>query len=128
MSGINTPTYKVTKNAGAYKHKISIYKVVQGKDSQGFPVDTQVLVLEPYASIKTTRGMTIITNNSDFEKAYTRFMIRYSQTVVDAYYESLDSNRQMIIEYRNKTYTVEYLNNIDELNVELEIQCKEVMK
>lgn len=125
---VNTPTYKITKNAGAYKHKISIYKVVQGKDAQGFPADTTVLVLQPYASIKTTRGMTIIANNSDFEKAYTRFMIRYSQSVVNAYYESVNSNRQMIIEYRNKSYEVEYLNNVDELNVELEMQCKEVMK
>ena len=125
---VTTPTYKITKNAGAYRHKISIYKVVEGKDADGFPVDTQELVLEPYASIKTTKGMTIIANDSSFEKAYTRFMFRYSDTVVDAYYESLNSNRQMIVEYRNKTFTVEYLNNVDEMNVELELQCKEVLK
>lgn len=128
MSGLNTPTYKVTKNAGAYRHKISIYQILEGKDSQGFPVKTKTLVLQPYASIKTTRGMTIIANNSDFEKAFTRFMIRFSDTVVNAYYESVNSNRDMIVEYGNKTYTVEYLNNVDELNVELELQCKEVMK
>lgn len=124
----STPTYKITKNAGAYRHKISIYKVIQGKDSQGFNSDTKTLVLQPYASIKTTKGMTIIANNSSFEKAFTRFMFRYSSAVVDAYYESLNSNRQMIVEYGNKSFTVEYLSNVDELNVEIELQCKEVLK
>lgn len=128
MSGLNTPTYKVTKNAGDYKYQISIYQVVEGKDSQGFPSDTRTLVLQPYASIKTTRGMTIIANNSDFEKAFTRFMIRFTNTVVNAYYNSINSNRQMEIDFRGKTYRVEYLNNVDEMNVELELQCKEVMK
>ena len=128
MSGINTPTYKVTKNAGAYRHKISIYQLTEGKDSQGFPSITRTLVLSPYASIKTTRGMTIIANNSDFEKAFTRFCVRYTPTIVNAYYNSINSNRKMEIDYSDKTYTVEYLNNVDELNVELELQCKEVMK
>lgn len=128
MSGLNTPTYKITKNAGAYRHKINIYRVVQGKDSDGFPTDIKELVLSPYASVKTTRGMTIIKNNSDFEKAFTRFSIRYSETVILAYYESVGSNRDMIVEFNGKSYTVQYLNNVDEMNVELELQCKEVMK
>lgn len=128
MGSVNTPTYKITKNAGAYRHKISIYQIVKGKDSQGFPSDSRVLVLQPYASIKTTRGMTIIANNSDFEKAYTRFCIRYTTTIVNAYYESANSNRKIEVDFRDKTYQVEYLNNVDEMNVELELQCKEVMK
>ena len=34
----------------------------------------------------------------------------------------------MKIEYKGKTYSIEYLNNIDEKNVELEIQAKVVDK
>jgi hypothetical protein len=34
----------------------------------------------------------------------------------------------MLIEFNSKTYTIEYLNNIDEANIELEIQAKEVTK
>lgn len=124
----STPTYKITKNAGAYRHKISIYKVIQGKDSDGFQAGTRELVAQPYASIKTTKGMTIIANDSSFEKAFTRFMFRYNATIVDAYYESLNSNRQVIVEYGNKAFTVEYLSNVDEMNVEIELQCKEVLK
>lgn len=115
-------------NAGKYNHKITIYKIEVTKDNQGFPVENQVIVLEPYASVKTTRGFTLIANNSDFEKAYTNFTIRYSETVESAYYDSVNSNRDMVVEFRNKSYTVEYLNNVDEENVELEMQCKEVMK
>lgn len=115
-------------NAGKYNKKITIYQVVETTDNQGFPIETIEVVLQPYANVKTTRGFTLIANHSDFEKAYTNFTIRYSQTVINAYYNSQKSNRDMLVAFRNKTYTVQYLNNIDEANVEIEMQCKEVMK
>ena len=115
-------------DAGKYNKKITIYQVIETTDSQGFPIETTEVVLQPYANVKTTRGFTLIANHSDFEKAYTNFTIRYSQTVEDAYYNSQNSNRDMSIAFRNKTYSVQYLNNIDEADVEIEMQCKEVMK
>ena len=115
-------------DAGKYDKKITIYQVIETEDSQGFPIESTVVVLEPYASVKTTRGFTLIANDSDFEKAYTNFTIRYSQTVENAYYNSQNSNRDMLVAFKNKTFKVEYLNNIDEANVEIEMQCKEVMK
>lgn len=106
-------------NAGKYNHKIRIFKTVVVEDSAGFQQEQkEVTVLTPYASIKTTRGMTIIRNNSDFEKALTNFTIRYPMNV--------EINRDMLVEYRNKTYTIEYLNNVDEQCKELEMQCKEI--
>ena len=104
-------------NAGKYNRRISIYQVDISKDLQGFPIKTRTLVLQPYANVKTTRGMTLIKNNSDFEKAYTNFTIRFPVTAI---------NRDMEIDFHGKTYTIEYLNNVDEANVELEIQAKEV--
>lgn len=115
-------------NAGKYNRRITIYKIVEGKDSQGFQTNTQVIVMQPYATVKTTKGFTMIANNSDFEKAYTNFTIRYSETVERAYYDAVDSNRDLMIAYKDKTYTVQYLNNVDEQNVELEMQAKEVLK
>ena len=115
-------------NAGKYNKKITIYQVEEGEDSQGFPTPVKYVVLQPYAHIKTTRGFTLIANHSDFEKAFTNFTIRYSQAVIDAYYDNQNSNRDMLIAFNNKTYSVQYLNNIDEANVEIEMQCKEVMK
>lgn len=105
-------------NAGKYNHKINIYSVVYGKDSAGFKTETRTLVLSPWAYVKTTRGMTIIRNDSDFEKAYTNFTIRFPKAVT--------INRDMQIDFNGKTYTIEYLNNVDEVNVELEMQCKEI--
>lgn len=107
------------KNAGKYNKKISIYEKVVQKDNDGFKQAQEVIVLTTYANIKTTRGMTLIMNDSDFEKAYTNFTIRYPITKI---------TRDMFIKYNGKTYTIEYLNNIDEANVELEIQAKEVTK
>lgn len=104
-------------NAGKYKHKINIYETQVVKDSAGFQSLQRTLILSPYADIKTTRGMTLIRNGSDFEKAFTNFTIRYPKTQI---------NRDMTIEYRGKEYTIEYLNNVDEECVELEMQCKEV--
>lgn len=115
-------------NAGKYNKKIVIYQLVDGKDSAGFPVQTEQVVLTTYASVKTTRGFTLIANNSDFEKAFTNFTIRYSQTVEDAYYNSANSNRDMYVMFRNKTYIVQYLKNVDEARVEIEMQCKEILK
>lgn len=115
-------------NAGKYDRRISIYQLTTSKDAQGFKQTTNTLVLKTWASVKTTKGFTLIANNSDFEKAFTNFTIRYSQKVVDAYYNEDNSNRDMTVEFRNKVYEIVYLNNVDEANVELEIQAKEVKK
>lgn len=104
-------------NAGKYNHKITIYQTSIAEDSQGFQSEQRQVVLTPYANVKTTRGMTLIRNDSDFEKAYTNFTIRYPKTPI---------NRDMQIEFKGKIYTIEYLNNVNEEDVELEIQAKEV--
>lgn len=106
-------------NAGKYNKKISIYQVVIEEDDSGFKTKQKTLLLSTWANVKTTKGFTLITNDSDFEKAYTNFTIRYPKTTI---------TRDMIIEFNSKEYTIEYLNNIDEENIELEIQAKEVTK
>lgn len=117
-----------TINAGKYNKKINIIVVNKVKDSAGFIKETEETILSTFASVKTTKGFTLITNNSDFEKSYTNFTIRYSESVVKAYYNNIDSNRDMLIKYSDKLYSIEYLNNIDEANIELEMQCKLVIK
>ena len=104
-------------NAGKYNKRIKIYKTEVIENENGFQTEQKTLVLSPYASVKTTRGMTLIKNGTDFEKAYTNFTIRYPKTEI---------NRDMLIEFHGKEYSIEYLNNVNEENVELEIQAKEV--
>lgn len=104
-------------NAGKYNKRISIYKEVKGTDKAGFPAVKPILVLRPYAEVVTTKGFTLIKNNTDYEKALTRFTIRYPQTVI---------TYDMYIMYKGKRYSIEYINNVNENNEELELQCKEV--
>ena len=106
-------------NAGEYNKRISIFKEEAKEDNAGFLVKTKSVVLNAWAKVKTTRGYTLIANNSDFEKAYTNFTIRFPQKEI---------TRDMLIEYNSKIYSIEYLNNIDEANIELEIQAKLVNK
>lgn len=107
----------IISNAGKYKHKIQIVKDTFTRDKDGFEIPTRSVILEPWAEIKTTKGFTLIVNNTDFEKAYTNFTIRYPITPI---------TRDMRIIYRGKEYTIEYLNNVNEADIELEIQAKEV--
>ena len=105
-------------NAGKYNRRIVIYEVIEGKDADGFPANVENIVLSTYADVKTLRGYTLIINDSDFEKAYVNFTIRYPHKT--------QITRDMLIKFKDKIYKIEYLNNIDEANIELEIQAKEV--
>lgn len=104
-------------NAGKYNKRINIYATQVVKDAQGFQSKQNTLILQPWAAIKTTRGFTLIKNDTDFEEAYTNFTIRFP---------GIEINRDMLIEYNNKMYSIEYVNNVDEMGVELELQAKEV--
>ena len=106
-------------NPGNYNKKISIYTVQETEDNDGYIQKIETVVLETFAKVKTTKGYTLIASGSDFEKAYTNFTIRYPKTKI---------TRDMLIKYNSKVYTIEYLNNVDEENIELEIQAKEVTK
>ena len=106
------------KDAGEFKHLIQIVSGAYEKDAAGFKTWQQkAVVLSAYARVKTTKGFTLVANNSDFEKAYTNFTIRYPVSTI---------TRDMRINFRGKVYEIQYLNNIDEANVLLEIQAKEI--
>lgn len=106
-------------NAGEYKHRISIYTETEKEDNAGFKVKSENIILKTRAKVKTTKGFTLLKNDTDFEQAHTNFTIRFPKTEI---------TRDMLIKFKGKTYTIEYLNNIDEENVELEIQAKVVVK
>ena len=106
-------------NAGEYNKRISIFKEESKEDSAGFATKTKSIVLNAWAKVKTTKGYTLIANNTDFEKAYTNFTIRFPKVEI---------TRDMLIEYNSKIYSIQYLNNIDEANILLEIQAQLVQK
>ena len=106
-------------NAGKYKHRITVYKLGTEKDADGFSVASETRVGSYRAAVNTTSGMTLIKSNTDFEKAYTRFTIRYPKAELE---------RGMIVNFNGTRYKIEYVNNIDYKNTELELQCVAVVK
>lgn len=108
---------RIVVNAGEFNKKIQVVRENVTVDSDGFKTVTRDVILTPWAKIKTTKGFTLIANGSDFEKATTNFTIRYPVTEI---------TRKDLIVFRNKDYEILYLNNVDEANVLLEIQAKEV--
>lgn len=106
-------------NAGKYNHRIQIVKPKVSHDADGFPTTIDEPVMEAYASVRTTSGYTLIKSGTSFEAATTNFTIRYPlETRID---------RDMVVLFDGMRYEIQYLNNIDYANVELEIQAKLVV-
>ena len=110
-----------SSNPGKYRHPIKVYRISSTKDAQGFKDKSRTLLLSVYAQVRTIRGYTLIKNDTNFEKAYTNFTIRMPHA-------SISLKRYDEIDWNDRTYTIEYLNDIDAKNTELEIQAKEVTK
>lgn len=104
-------------NAGKYNKKITIWTRRIEKENGYQQIVLGQLLATVFASVKTTRGMTLIAAGSDFEEAYTNFTIRLPKIAI---------TRDLLIRYNYKNYTIEYINNINEEGVELELQCKEI--
>ena len=105
-------------NAGKYDHKIEIVRPKVVHDAEGFPTTVDEPVLEAYASVRTTSGYTLIKSGTSFEAATTNFTIRYPLTA--------KIDRDMVVLFYGRRYEIQYLNNVNYANVELEIQAKEV--
>jgi SPP1 family predicted phage head-tail adaptor len=106
-------------NAGKYSHRIKIVRPKVSHDAEGFPTTVDEPVLEAYASVRTTSGYTLIKSGTSFEAATTNFTIRYPRkTKID---------RDMVVLFDGRRYEIQYLNNVDYANVELEIQAKLVV-
>lgn len=105
-------------NAGRYDHRIQIVKPKVEHDAEGFPTTVDVPILEAWANVRTTSGYTLIKSGTSFEAATTNFTIRYPPTT--------RIDRDMVVLFDGRRYEIQYLNNIDYTDVDLEIQAKEV--
>ena len=55
----------IVKNPGEYNKKIKIISIKDSEDNAGFKIPEEVIVLEPFAKVKTTKGYKLISNNTD---------------------------------------------------------------
>lgn len=105
-------------NAGKYNHIIKIVRPKVSHDAEGFPAPVDEPVLEAYANVRTTSGYTLIKSGTSFESATTNFTIRYPLAA--------KVDRDMVVLFDGRRYEIQYINNINYANVELEVQCREV--
>lgn len=104
-------------NAGDFDKKIEIVRHTKMTDAAGFDTVSTVVITSAWAKVNTTRGFTMITNGTNFEEATTAFLIRKP---------NVEIRRKDIVRFNGLDWRIDYLNNIDEQNIFVELQCKQV--
>lgn len=104
-------------NAGDFNKKIDIVRHTKMTDAAGFDTVSDVIIASAWAKVNTTRGFTLIANGTNFEQATTAFLIRKP---------TVDIKRKDFVRFDGVDWRIEYLNNIDEANTFVELQCKQV--
>lgn len=109
---------------GKYTRKIEIFTVEIEKGKAGNKNYTPKLFKKCWANVKTLKAYNLFLNDSDYEKAYTRFLVSYSKRLIDAYYKGTEnSHRAMWIKFGGYNYVVQYLHDVDNKHIEIEIKA-----
>jgi SPP1 family predicted phage head-tail adaptor len=104
-------------NAGDFNKQIDIMRHTTITDEAGFDTVSDVVVCSAWAKVNTTRGYKLISNGTNFEDATTSFVIRHP---------NVEIKRKDFVRFNGIDWSIEYLNNIDEQNTFVELQCKQV--
>ena len=90
-------------NPGKLDKRISIVSinVSDETDDNGFPIKEKKTVRTCFAQLSNTSGTEIQKANSEFSEAKQRFLVRYTNTVI---------NTDMIVRYNSKEYNIVYVN------------------
>ena len=62
-------------NPGIFNKKIEIIKITETKDSDGFPIKSEAVILSTWVHVTNVSGTEIMRSNSDFSEVKTRFLI-----------------------------------------------------
>lgn len=103
-------------NAGEFNKKIDILRHSKITDAEGFYTIETVKICSAWAKINTTRGYTLIQSGTNFEQATTAFLIRKP---------SVEIKRKDVVLFNGVEWSIDYLNNIDEQDIFVELQCKQ---
>lgn len=104
-------------NAGEFDKRIEIKRPVKTTDASGFETDSLETICTAWAKISTTKGFTLIANQTDFENATTRMLIRKP---------SVEISRKDIVVFKGIDWRIKYLNEIDHDGAFVELQVQEV--
>jgi len=89
-------------NPGDFNRKIKIVKLPDSRDSEGYPNQNDVTVLETWAKFSRMSGTEIYKAGTDFSNVKARFLIRHTSTAI---------NTKMKILYAGQLYGIQYIND-----------------
>ena len=89
-------------NPGIFNKKIEIIKITETKDNDGFPIKSEIVILNAWAHVTNVSGTEIMRANSDFSEVKTRFLIRTPKSEI---------TKDMVIRFAGKTYNIIYIND-----------------
>ena len=89
-------------NPGIFNKRIEIIEITETKDSDGFPIKSETVILKTLAHVTNVSGTEIMRANSDFSEVKTRFLIRTPKSEI---------TKDMVIRFAGKTYNIIYIND-----------------
>ena len=89
-------------NAGELNRRIQIYRLDRTKVEGNYEVTQEELVLGCWAKVTRVSGTEMAKANADFGEEKVRFLIRYTQKVID---------RKMVVRFEGREYEIQYIND-----------------
>lgn len=107
-------------NPGELTKKIDIITLITGRDDEGYPVESETIKHSCWAKKSQSSGSELLKAGADFVDSKTRFLIRYTSTVI---------SEGMFVKYQGKKYDIEYVHEYEDSHEYVEIFCslKEVV-
>ena len=106
-------------NPGIFNKKIKIISRVISKDSDGFPMYQEKVIISAWAQVTNISGTQLQKSNSDFSEVKTRFFMRTPKPQID---------HSWIIKFHSKYYNIIYINDYYHDGLYTEIIAKLVEK
>ena len=106
-------------NPGIFNKRIEIIEITETKDSAGFPIKSEIVILNAWAHVTNVSGTEIMRSNSDFSEVKTRFLIRTPKSEI---------TKDMVIRFAGKTYNIVYINDYSYEKKYMEIMAEVVTK
>ena len=106
-------------NPGIFNKRIEIIEITETKDSAGFPIKSEIVILNAWAHVTNVSGTEIMKSNSDFSEVKTRFLIRTPKAEI---------TKDMMIRFAGKIYNIIYINDYSYDKKYMEIMGETVTK
>lgn len=110
-------------NLSKMRNRINIQQEGQVQNDEGYWVTDWVDFMTIWAHIEPLRGRELIMAGASTTKVDTRIKTRYHKKLEDL---DIDTESKFRIKYKKRTYEIEDIINVEELNREFEIMCNEV--